>query len=973
MRIPIVKTLCAVTLVMALAIACARENTPSGDSGSGKVYSFSASLETGARASVESDGKCSWDPGDKIAVWDAQSGRYCTFTSENGDGEFCFTGEPGVQYSFTQAVFPLSAAKAPGTLTLAAEYTLDDAVAANTMVMQADIEGDEINFRHAAALLRYHLESLPPAADHIEFYSAQVGLSGDFSVKSHTIDDGRVHAEGEDVQVVGGVEVKSGSEPKEVFATSGNGRVGIDIVPGANVNLDLYFPLPIGTYTVTLDIMQGNTVLLSRTTESFRDIERARLIKTAMVCPVSLNGSGTPEDPYRIGSTLELNGLSALVSGEASYRTACYSLTADIDMTGCSFRPVGTADAPFEGVFKGNGHSISNLSIISEADNAGLFGYVGAAEISDIKLVGAKVSTSERYAGGIAGFVKGATISGCSADAESTVRADKRGAGCIVGFMRSGTIKDCAAHGSAITGEDCAGGIAGYLNPNENGQGILVINCVYEPVYKEGHLYGALVQSGKTDAYMGGIAGSAYLGQANGDLEVKIVNCYAFPLELRSTLTAGTVVNRVGGIVGNVGTQNISNGITVCNCITPVTYSNMIVGGERVDAIRQANFSRTAAVVGFISHSGAVLDRLYSTNTWAKCYSGTQPTLQNISQKMGDGNMRGFSITVVGGRTYTEAEGGVAAALNDGAAEWNATSPSVVAREWAYDPTFGYPKPVGVDAPGIVTKKVSIIGDSISTYQGYIFSSETAVMSKFYPDTGNNGKYQNMVFNEQYTWWWQLIYDKMNNARLEANNSFGGTCTSYLEAGNPKLAGVKQDVPSRYGVNSLQQRYIDFGLGNPDVVFYFGGRNDFGNVGNNSHILLSHTSTSTQAEGGTLPSTEELEEAYSAPAGSKFDNYSQGTVAILKAVHDKNPNVKILLIITDLMSDSYEDGAEAIRAFLADKGFDIRFANLHKRGAYNTINDVIGVIKENGSHPNQVGCRNVANYIWDNYGSWLNE
>ena len=244
-----------------------------------------------------------------------------------------------------------------------------------------------------------------------------------------------------------------------------------------------------------------------------------------------------------------------------------------------------------------------------------------------------------------------------------------------------------------------------------------------------------------------------------------------------------------------------------------------------------------------------------------------------------------------------------------------------------------------------------------------MFSNDNYTQGKFYPDTGYAGKYADMVFNEQYTWWWRLIYDKMDNARLEALSAWGGTTVSYLTAQTEHSAAPSASSQ----VNSLQGRYRDYGLGKPDILFYFGGRNDFAAVGGKnaaegySHDLLGDSSD------------ESLQAAFDSPSPTLYDNYSQGTVAILKHFHDANPGAKIMLMITDFMSDEYEDGAAAICTFLTGKGYDIRFANLHERGTTNKRNDVIGVVKERGSHFNKVGCENVANYIWGNLGDWLNE
>ena len=318
--------------------------------------------------------------------------------------------------------------------------------------------------------------------------------------------------------------------------------------------------------------------------------------------------------------------------------------------------------------------------------------------------------------------------------------------------------------------------------------------------------------------------------------------------------------------------------------------------------------------------------------------------------------MRGFGTVTVAGTRYLKADGGMAAALNAGVEEWNAASPEVQALAWTYYPTFGYPKPQGVDAYSAPVKKVSLLGDSISTYQGYMLADASYSMNKFYPVTSGT-VVAPQVHNEQLTWWWRLIYDKMSDARLEFDNAFSGSSVTYTEV---QLDGMAS-FDSRCNTNSIQKRALDYGVGSPDVLFFYAGRNDFGVFGNNKDILLGDYSASS------------LEAAYDSSRGTLFNNYSQGAVAILRNFHNDHPDAKILMIVHDQMSDGYEDAANAVCAFMAGKGCDIRLVNLHERGTSNKTNATIGITKESGTHPNATGTENLANYVWSQVGAWLDE
>lgn len=81
---------------------------------------------------------------------------------------------------------------------------------------------------------------------------------------------------------------------------------------------------------------------------------------------------------YQIGTAEDLVEFSKLVNGGSNNVSAV--LTANIDMAECSndFKPIGTEANPFNGSFDGQGHIISNLTVNTGADCAGLFGYVAA-------------------------------------------------------------------------------------------------------------------------------------------------------------------------------------------------------------------------------------------------------------------------------------------------------------------------------------------------------------------------------------------------------------------------------------------------------------------------------------------------------------------------------------------------------------------------------------------------------------------
>ena len=111
---------------------------------------------------------------------------------------------------------------------------------------------------------------------------------------------------------------------------------------------------------------------------------------------------GTPSELLWFAEHVKVNGIQKAV------------LTADIDMTGVKWTPIGTKDKAFEwGEFDGQGHFITNLTVNdSSLEYAGLFGYVtDHATIKNLGVFG-EFSGGE-YVGGIAGYSENSEITNC--------------------------------------------------------------------------------------------------------------------------------------------------------------------------------------------------------------------------------------------------------------------------------------------------------------------------------------------------------------------------------------------------------------------------------------------------------------------------------------------------------------------------------------------------------------------------------
>lgn len=215
-----------------------------------------------------------------------------------------------------------------------------------------------------------------------------------------------------------------------------------------------------------------------------------------------LSGSGTNKDPYIISSTKDFDYLLynlKYVDTELHGKGSYFSQTADFDAPKAGDDADGReyASFPFAGIYKGNGHSISNINYTgtksSSIDtNIGLFdGLHDGAKISNLKL-DVSFKGVHTYSGALAGYSNGnvtldsisvigdiddchetcggliginqpsngtLTITNCNLDVDIT--ADGTHIGGIIGASHSNTIIKDSKIGGDVSGKTSVGGVIG--------------------------------------------------------------------------------------------------------------------------------------------------------------------------------------------------------------------------------------------------------------------------------------------------------------------------------------------------------------------------------------------------------------------------------------------------------------------------------------------------------------------------------
>lgn len=187
------------------------------------------------------------------------------------------------------------------------------------------------------------------------------------------------------------------------------------------------------------------------------------------------------------------NGLLAWNEAAQSDYTLNCTLTADINMTGKEWTPVGMS-INYSGTFDGQGHTITGLNISSSSEAVALFGDIGAAgKVMNLQLKDVTYNGSTAM-GGIAHGNYG-TITACSVTGTLTNTTNNGAVGGIAA-INYGTITACWFNGT-ITGGSNVGGIA-VFNLNAGSYSGKIAACYWSGEGISGGVWGGHDINGTT-------------------------------------------------------------------------------------------------------------------------------------------------------------------------------------------------------------------------------------------------------------------------------------------------------------------------------------------------------------------------------------------------------------------------------------------------------------------------------------------
>ena len=236
------------------------------------------------------------------------------------------------------------------------------------------------------------------------------------------------------------------------------------------------------------------------------------------------------------------------------------TLTADIDLTGKNWTPIGTDyDNSYKGTFDGGGHTITGLTFTTNDEFAGLFGWLNrAGTVKNVVMEGVQITSNQIYGGSIGGVVGSGwgTIENCSVSGSVSGTVYVGG---VVGVQIGGSITGCSSS-ATVKGMVDVGGVAGQTNSS----------ATLTACYATGNVI--IEMDPKKN-----IAGGSLVGMNAGS---SLLACYATGNVTSTGSSTGKV--HIGGFLGNNYTT-----VTACywknNHEQGIGYNRESTGATKVD------------------------------------------------------------------------------------------------------------------------------------------------------------------------------------------------------------------------------------------------------------------------------------------------------------------------------------------------------------------------------------------------------
>ena len=271
------------------------------------------------------------------------------------------------------------------------------------------------------------------------------------------------------------------------------------------------------------------------------------------------------------GYTIEGNGSYTVTSADGLMHVADLvnggktdiniTLDKNIDLTGKGWTPIGTSfDNSYKGTFDGGGHTITGLTVTTNDQFVGLFGYLNrAGTVKNVVMEGIQITSNHVLmsgnTGGVVGYSWG-TIENCSVSGSVSGTVYVGG---VVGVQIGGSITGCSSS-ATVKGTVDVGGVAGQTNSS----------ATLTACYATGNVI--IEMASKKN-----IAGGGLVGMNAGS---SLLACYATGNVTSTGSSTGKV--HIGGFLGNNYTT-VTAGYWKNNHEQGIGYNRESTGATKVD------------------------------------------------------------------------------------------------------------------------------------------------------------------------------------------------------------------------------------------------------------------------------------------------------------------------------------------------------------------------------------------------------
>ncbi|RJW94436.1 fimbrillin family protein [Bacteroides sp. AF33-23] len=352
------------------------------------------------------------------------------------------------------------------------------------------------------------------------------------------------------------------------------------IVPydkGSNTYIALVAPQSVaaGTTFITCTFTNGKTFVYKMKNATDWQAGGEYTYTVSLAAAKDLGYTIESDGSYTVTSADGLMNVAELVNGGKT--DINITLDKNIDLTGKGWTPIGTSfDNSYKGTFDGGGHTITGLTVTTNDQFVGLFGYLNrVGTVKNVVMEGIQITSNHMF--------------GCT--------------GGVVGYSW-GTIENCSVSGS-VSGTDCVGGVVGSQKAGS------IIGCSSSATVKGKH-------------YVGGVAGEKW-----GTMTA----CYATG---NVTLEIASQKNNFGG--GVVGLNGGSR-VLACYATGNVTSTGSSTGNVHIGGLFGDSYTTVTACYWKNNQERGYKTAPESTKvdgtyvTWQKAVDAMNTALQNAGSE----------------------------------------------------------------------------------------------------------------------------------------------------------------------------------------------------------------------------------------------------------------------------------------------------------------------------------------------------